>query len=209
MQVPTATLILAALLALATGKASNSHEQVHIALGTDETEMVVTWATMHHITDTGTVEYGLQAGNLSQQAAAEVSHFAKDGASFYTYRALLTHLKPATQYYYRVGSKGSSHSAVFTFRTLPSGSKWLPRFAVYGDLGFQNEESLPFLTKDVIGQPNNHPLYDVIFHVGDMAYNLFERRGEQGNDFMRSIEKVAARVPYMTCPGNHEEKSNF
>ena len=67
-------------------------------LAADETEMVVTWATVHHISDTGTVQYGLQAGNLSQQAAAEVSHFAKDGASFYTYRALLTHLKPATQY---------------------------------------------------------------------------------------------------------------
>lgn len=26
---------------------------------------------------------------------------------------------------------------------------------------------------------------------------------------MRSIEKVAARVPYQTIPGNHEEKSNF
>ena len=33
--------------------------------------------------------------------------------------------------------------------------------------------------------------------------------GEQGNDFMRSIEKVAARVPYMTCPGNHEQYANF
>lgn len=27
-----------------------------------------------------------------------------------------------------------------------------------------------------------------------------------GDAFMRKIEAVAAFVPYMTCPGNHEEK---
>src|SRR5699024_9804272 len=26
---------------------------------------------------------------------------------------------------------------------------------------------------------------------------------------MQMIEPVASRVPYMTCPGNHERKSNF
>ena len=45
--------------------------------------------------------------------------------------------------------------------------------------------------------------------TGFLAYDLQERNGEQGNDFMRSIERVAARVPYMTCPGNHERYDNF
>lgn len=36
-----------------------------------------------------------------------------------------------------------------------------------------------------------------------MAYNLFERNCEQGHDFMRSIEPVAANVPYMVIPGEY------
>ncbi len=27
-----------------------------------------------------------------------------------------------------------------------------------------------------------------------------------GDEFMRQIESIAAYVPYMTVPGNHEEK---
>lgn len=26
-----------------------------------------------------------------------------------------------------------------------------------------------------------------------------------GDEFMRQIEPIAAYVPYLTCPGNHEE----
>ena len=72
---------------------------------------------------------------------------------------------------YRVGSAESSWSKVFHFKTLPLGNSWSPRLAIYGDLGFQNEESLPFLSKDV-----EKDLYDVIFHIGDFAYDLRENR---------------------------------
>lgn len=72
----------------------------------------------------------------------------------------------------------------------------MPRIAIYGDLGYQNERSLHFLEKDV-----QDKMYDVIFHIGDMAYNLYERNCEQGHDFMRSIEPVAATIPYMVIPG--------
>lgn len=29
--------------------------------------------------------------------------------------------------------------------------------------------------------------------------------GQVGDEFMRQIEPIAAYVPYMVCPGNHEE----
>ena len=70
---------------------------------------------------------------------------------------------------YRVGSKGSKWSQIFHFRTLPTGDKWYPRFAIYGDMGIENEVSLPFILADV-----EMNMYDVIFHVGDFAYNLYE-----------------------------------
>jgi hypothetical protein len=38
------------------------------------------------------------------------------------------------------------------------------------------------------------------------AYNLEDEKGEIGNGFMRAIEPVASRVPYMVSPGNHEDE---
>ncbi|XP_053253644.1 acid phosphatase type 7 isoform X2 [Podarcis raffonei] len=44
---------------------------------------------------------------------------------------------------------------------------------------------------------------------GDFAYDLDTSNSYVGDAFMRKIEPVAGLVPYMTCPGNHEEKYNF
>lgn len=44
----------------------------------------------------------------------------------------------------------------------------------------------------------------MILHVGDFAYDMHERDGKQGDDFMNLVEPIAANVPYMTCQGNHE-----
>uniref|UniRef100_K7GAV7 Acid phosphatase 7, tartrate resistant (putative) n=1 Tax=Pelodiscus sinensis TaxID=13735 RepID=K7GAV7_PELSI len=44
---------------------------------------------------------------------------------------------------------------------------------------------------------------------GDFAYDMDQGNARVGDAFMRKIEPVAASVPYMTCPGNHEEKYNF
>jgi len=42
--------------------------------------------------------------------------------------------------------------------------------------------------------------------VGDFAYDMDTANAAVGDAFMRQIESVAAYVPYMVCPGNHEEK---
>lgn len=34
---------------------------------------------------------------------------------------------------------------------------------------------------------------------------LLQENAEIGDAFMRQIEAIAAYLPYMTCPGNHEE----
>nr|XP_020642839.1 acid phosphatase type 7 isoform X2 [Pogona vitticeps] len=44
---------------------------------------------------------------------------------------------------------------------------------------------------------------------GDFAYDFHTDNARVGDAFMRKIEPVAASLPYMTCPGNHEEKYNF
>ena len=43
----------------------------------------------------------------------------------------------------------------------------MPRIAIFGDLGLKYAEILPVLKQDIDKQ-----LYDAIFHIGDLAYDL-------------------------------------
>lgn len=50
---------------------------------------------------------------------------------------------------------------------MPNDPNWLPQFAIYGDLGSENAQSLTRLQKEVqLGE------YDGIIHVGDFAYDM-------------------------------------
>ena len=42
---------------------------------------------------------------------------------------------------------------------------------------------------------------DMMLHVGDFGYNFDSDGGRVGDQFMRNIEQVAARVPYMVSHG--------
>lgn len=67
-------------------------------------------------------------------------------------------------------------------------------------MGAENPQSLPRLQEEV-----QRDKYDLIMHVGDFAYDMYEQNGTVGDEFMRQIEPIAAYVPYMTVVGNHEE----
>ena len=84
-------------------------------------------------------------------------------------------------------------------------------------MGNENAQSLVRLQEET-----QRGMYDAILHVGDFAYDMDTVRwnivcnrginlivqddGLIGDAYMRQIESIAAYVPYMTCPGNHEEK---
>ena len=58
---------------------------------------------------------------------------------------------------------GSDLSKVFTMYALKNGTDWSPRFAVYGDLGYQNgDHSIPLLTKEASDRR-----WDIVLHVGE------------------------------------------
>lgn len=44
----------------------------------------------------------------------------------------------------------------------------------------------------------------MLLHLGDFGYDLDSNNGRTGDQFMRNIEQIAARVPYMVNQGNHE-----
>lgn len=134
--------------------------------------MLVTWVVKSgSVHDTPTVEYGPSEGSLHLKATAEATHFKEDKTEFRTFRALMTGLTAGgSTVYYRVGSSGTAWSKTFHFRTLSrssSSSSWLPRLAIYGDLGYTNAQSTPYLVKEVAA---GH--LDALFHIGDFAYDL-------------------------------------
>jgi len=113
----------------------------------------------------------------------------------------LRDLKPNATYAYHCGSD-FGWSSIFQFRTVPSESvDWSPSLAIYGDMGNENAQSLSRLQ-----QETQRGMYDAIIHVGDFAYDMNTKNARVGDEFMRQIESVAAYLPYMVVPGNHEEK---
>ncbi|KPM08263.1 iron/zinc purple acid phosphatase-like protein 1 [Sarcoptes scabiei] len=187
--------------------------------------MIVTWTVPEpHDAYPGSVIYYNHLDFETQSSKAEIEEFIDHRTKYNTYRCLLGNLKPNLRYSKRLkpGPRIQNQikifdfplgyrillndfkSKLYQFETAPA-EEWLPRFAIYGDLGYVNERSLPYLKQDVL---LNHSI-DAIFHLGDLAYDLPDQNGWRGHNFMRSIESIASRVPYMVCPGNHEQLNNF
>ena len=75
------------------------------------------------------------------------------------------------------------------------------KFLLFGDMGSFNNKILKNIKKiDNL---------DSIFHIGDIAYDMHSYFGLMGNLFFSQIKYIAARIPYMTVPGNHESNYNF
>lgn len=178
-------------------------EQVHIAATGNGSEMLVTWNTVNN-TNISVVEFGLN-GTFGQIASGYSTKFVdpNEGRVQYVHRVLLTGLKPGQVYTYHCGSP-DGWSSLFSFRASLDSVDWSPRLAIYGDMGNENAQSLGRLQEDT-----QKGMYDAILHVGDFAYNMYEEGSRVGDSFMRQIETIAAYVPYMTCPGNHEQYFNF
>lgn len=77
-------------------KEKGFHQQLHLSLGSDATEMIITWATLEYAAET-VVEYGRTSSHLTQKAMASQTEFHRN-ATLYTHRALMTGLLPDTVY---------------------------------------------------------------------------------------------------------------
>ncbi|XP_014781554.1 acid phosphatase type 7 isoform X2 [Octopus bimaculoides] len=177
-------------------------EQIHIAYGEDYS-MIITWSTFKSGLNT-IVKYGTDS--LSHVAYGKAQRFINPDLYFHTqYIHVVTvpNLQPGVKYIYRCGSP-QGWSEQFSFTAKRNDSSWAPMIALFGDMGSVNAQSLPRLLKEV-----KQNLYDSIFHVGDFAYDMHKGHGEVGDKFMQLIQPMAANVPYMTCPGNHEAYANF
>lgn len=172
--------------------------------------MVVSWVTQKRPEGVSQVVYWRESeGEGSKQRSAGTWKPYNAGGVFvkrqiFHHRVTLTGLLPGESYFYQTGN-GLLMSRVFRMRTLPANDpSSVPKIAIYGDLGNENGQSIPWLQSEV--NKNN---IDVIYHIGDIAYDLNDRSGKVGDEFMRRIEPIASQVPYQVVPGNHEAAWNF
>lgn len=189
-------------------------EQIHTSWGEDSGSAVISWATSDE-SPGQVVQFGLVNQPLSQTASAESSHFRQlfndtkltkkctHCLQEWLHSAKLSGLGSGLQYQYRVGS-AAGWSQVFTISSKNESAAYAPTFAVFGDMGSTNSQSLPFLAKDVADGR-----VDGVLHVGDFAYDFHGDGGYVGQAFMRNIQNVSAKVPYFGCIGNHEGGTSF
>jgi len=176
---------------------------IHLSLGVRQESLTLTWSTVDY-TEDSTVLIQTEAGETEYTGSAQ--RFVDGGErklSQWIHRVQLDDLQPSSTYFYRVGSQ-RGWSDILQLHSPPHGRDWSPSIALFGDMGTENAASLPYLQREA-GEGRFH----AVIHVGDMAYDMAEHNGKRGDQFMAQVEPVASLVPYMTCPGNHENHYNF
>jgi len=178
-------------------------EQLHLSLASkDRSLMGITWVTLN--SNESVVQYGLNADDLSNIAIGEINTYKQAGWIGNIHRAMMSKLEPAQVYYYRVGNPSTNlWSEVFSFRTFdPSASS--VKYAVLADMGYGSASDD---TVKQLEQLVNQNKLDVVIHSGDVSYaDGFETHWDT---YFNKIQNIAARVPYMVTPGNHEFWYNF
>lgn len=179
-------------------------EQIHLSYGDNPYEIVVTWNTLNG-TDVSAVEYGI--GGFVKTAYGKPTLYTspgKEGRTQYIHRVKLPKLQKNAKYIYHCGGEQGWSNELWFVTPPGEDEEWSPQLAIFGDMGNENAQTLPRLQ-----QETQRGLYDAILHIGDFAYDMDMEEGRIGDEFMKQIESIAAYVPYMTCPGNHEESYNF
>ncbi|XP_002513109.2 probable inactive purple acid phosphatase 27 [Ricinus communis] len=128
----------------------------------------------------------------------------------YIHSAVMTGLKPSSNYTYRYGSALVGWSSQTQFRTPPAGGANEVRFLAFGDMGKAPRDASAehyiqpgsISVVEAMAEEVKSGSVDSIFHIGDISYAtgfLVE-----WDFFLHQITPLASRVSYMTAIGNHE-----
>jgi hypothetical protein len=185
--------------------------QIHLSWTNQSSEMAVTWLSWFQGTQS-VVEYGLHGQALTQSVSGDVTTFvdpdSEIGTTRYVHRAVMTGLKQGLQYDYQV--KDLTFVGVSSTHSFWSRNDSAPmRYAVFGDFGLINAQSLGLLTAFATAPRGSDRHIDAIVHNGDFAYNLDDIDGLRGDEFFDMMEPIVAAKSYMVSPGNHERAANF
>lgn len=179
-------------------------EQIHLGFSASG-GITVSWATLEQTPSV--LRWGLQKNQLSSTTSGNSSTYTKFGWRGHLHWATMTGLLPSETYYYQIGTGNQSNlSPIISFKTLARdiGMSQPLRVASVGDMGYgaNSDTTIRSLAKMV-----ESGAIDFVIHNGDIGY----ADGDQSHwdVFMRKIEPIASRVPYMVSPGNHEFYFNF
>lgn len=190
-----------------------SPEQVHIAWTDDNSAMSVTWGAEESSTGAMVQWNPIQSHDqkvkkYAYSALGTWVVFPNMQASkilqrhIHVCKAYMKGLIQGNLYAYRVGSEVFGWSQEFTFQAKkPYVKDSITRLIVYGDFGI-GDQIVATMTR-LIEETNTYE-YDAIIHNGDFAYNLDTNQGKFGDTFLRSVEPIASKLPYMVSQGNHE-----
>jgi len=189
--------------------------QIHLALTQDPSEMVVMWSSPDNVsipvvqvgTKSGVYDVGTFSGT---NRGYSVNHLNETYTSLPIHDVHVKGLKSSTHYFYRCGN-GTMWSEELNFTTAPPLYSFPPKvsWAVYGDMG--TVVPLGFEVTDWLLRENYEDPFDLILHVGDLAYAGVSSREFEvvWDDWMNQIQPLASIVPYQTSVGNHEGYYNF
>ena len=184
-------------------------QQVHIAYGPgdkEHTSMLLSW-TLPVDADECRVAYWSSDSPISLLVTPPYTRLWSN----VVYREVLPRLQYDTEYTYSVAcNSGMEQSGLeYRFRTNP-GLKDGVSFLVLGDWAtaatgdVSNPQHTlrpkPNILQPMLAETN----YSGIWHLGDIAYDLFSNRGTRGDAFLRDVQPLAAQSAYMVVVGNHE-----
>jgi len=178
-------------------------QQLRLAFGEREDERVLTFASP--VQGAPVVLYGKTSRRYTNQSVAESVLFeeANPLGMQWLHTAALQGLEAGQTYYYVAKLDDAHTSPEFSFVIPREGSSHPLRFLVVGDLGYEGGRPTFERMMDKLRGPDGEPA-EAVIHVGDLAYHLEGLGGMEGDQFLRMVEPLSARVPYMTCVGNHE-----
>ena len=185
-------------------------EQIHLSWTGTENEMRVTWVTFLPIENF--IYYrGILCLNSSDWYYSSVSSQPYNVGYYFSrieyIHSVIIPVSTACIYEYYVGSwLGWSKTYTFVGRTPSLHDMEPTKMILVADFGGGSQGQN---TRNLLVEELDSTHYDAVLHAGDIAYNLEDLAGMVGDNWLNMVQPIAASVPYMTLPGNHESFDHY
>lgn len=158
-------------------------------------------------------KYGPSQTQLDQTVSGRSYSYTAGGFLGSLHEANMTNLTASSTYFYQCSTDNNgSFSAVSHFTVQPSGLPSNGSATIIGfiaDMGIVNSaETVASLQAATVAKN-----MQLLIHAGDISYADSHKPSDNNSfvwlEFMTNMENITSRLPYMSCPGNHEAQFDF